>query len=188
MKRLSILALACTAGLTLSLASTAASACADARWQVKVGADLDAPKIAQTPVDSSVEALARLPAPADAPPREDSRYAPAELTVYRVHATITRITRGKDNGLHIVIADGKGRTMIAESPDPSCATGSRFEAQIWMARDAIDRHIGRDIKDKQNLHVPVTLTGVGFFNKPHSQPGAAKNGIELHPLLEVSFD
>jgi hypothetical protein len=179
MKRLSILALACTAGLTLSLASTTASACAKARWQVKVGADLDAPKIAQAPVDSSIEALTRLPAPADASTREDARFAPAELTVYRVHATITRITRGKDDGLHIV---------IAESPDPSCATGSRYEAQIWMARDAIDRHIGRDIKDKQNLHVPVTLTGVGFFNKPHSQPGAARNGIELHPLLEVGFD
>lgn len=187
MKRFSILALAVAVGLPLWLAPGTAGACAKVRWQVKLGADLDAPKIKPTPVDTTIEALTKIAAPANPGSKEDKRFAPVELTVYRVHATITGITRGKDNGLHIVIADDKGRTMMVEAPDPSCATGSRYEAQIWTAHDAIDRHIGRNIKSKQNLHVPATFTGLGFFNKP-GQPGAAKNGIELHPLLDISFN
>jgi hypothetical protein len=35
---------------------------------------------------------------------------------------------------------------------------------------------------------PVTVTGVGFFDRVHGQTGVAlKNGIELHPILAVEF-
>jgi hypothetical protein len=36
---------------------------------------------------------------------------------------------------------------------------------------------------------PVTITGVGFFDRVHNQTGVAlKNGIELHPILAVEFE
>ena len=36
---------------------------------------------------------------------------------------------------------------------------------------------------------PVTITGVGFFDRVHDQTGVAfKNGIELHPILAIEFD
>jgi len=31
----------------------------------------------------------------------------------------------------------------------------------------------------------MTVTGVGFFDSPHNQTGAAPNEIELHPVLKV---
>jgi len=31
------------------------------------------------------------------------------------------------------------------------------------------------------------VTGVGFFDFLHGQTGVAPNGIELHPLLDISF-
>jgi len=35
----------------------------------------------------------------------------------------------------------------------------------------------------------ATITGVGFFDRVHDQMGVAmKNGIELHPILDISFD
>ena len=34
----------------------------------------------------------------------------------------------------------------------------------------------------------ATLIGVGFFDRLHGQLGVAPNGIELHPVLDVTFD
>lgn len=173
----------------LLLFSGTALGCGKSRWEVKVGMDLDAPKVAVSPVvDTTISDLARISAPPSPGTREKTRYGPAELTVYRVHATMTLIRREKDSNYHMVIADRKGRTMTIESVDPSCATGSRFEAQIWLVRNAIDRHFGGKVGRKQKVHIPVTVTGVGFFDKLHGQTGAAPNGIELHPLLAIKFD
>jgi len=33
----------------------------------------------------------------------------------------------------------------------------------------------------------IRVTGVGFFDYTHWQPGAARNGFELHPVLTVEF-
>jgi len=36
---------------------------------------------------------------------------------------------------------------------------------------------------------PVTITGVGFFDKVHGQAGVSTfNGIEIHPVLDIQFD
>jgi hypothetical protein len=166
-----------------------ASACGKARWEVKVGMDLDAPRIAVAPVvDTTIFDLTQIPAPINPNIRRNTRYAPTELTVYRIHATLTLIKPEKDGDYHMVITDQKGRTMIIESADPSCATGSRFEAQIWLVRDTIDRHFKGKTTSKREIQAPVTVTGVGFFDHLHGQSGAAPNEIELHPLLEISFD
>jgi hypothetical protein len=37
------------------------------------------------------------------------------------------------------------------------------------------------------VSVPVTVTGVGFFDYQHGQDGVAPNAIELHPVLSVTF-
>jgi hypothetical protein len=34
---------------------------------------------------------------------------------------------------------------------------------------------------------PVRVTGVGFFDRIHGQNGVAKNGVELHPVLDITF-
>src|SRR6266536_1498175 len=36
--------------------------------------------------------------------------------------------------------------------------------------------------------IPVRVSGVGFFDRPHGQTGRATNGIELHPVLNIEFN
>jgi hypothetical protein len=36
-------------------------------------------------------------------------------------------------------------------------------------------------------NLPVTVTGVAFFDTLHGQEGVAPNGIELHPILVITF-
>jgi hypothetical protein len=33
----------------------------------------------------------------------------------------------------------------------------------------------------------IRVNGVGFFDRPHGQAGAAPNNLELHPVLEIQF-
>ena len=40
----------------------------------------------------------------------------------------------------------------------------------------------------QTADVPVQITGVGMFDFPHGQHGAAPNVIELHPVLKIVFN
>src|SRR5207248_11567901 len=35
--------------------------------------------------------------------------------------------------------------------------------------------------------LPVQIKGVAFFDFEHGQTGIAPNGIELHPVLDISF-
>src|SRR4030095_349319 len=40
----------------------------------------------------------------------------------------------------------------------------------------------------QTANIPVRVTGVGMFDFPHGQTGAAPNQIELHPVLGITFN
>ena len=77
--------------------------------------------------------------------------------------------------------------MIVESTHPDCTEGSLFSREIANVRKAIDAKIKVTGKMK-NPKLPVTVTGVGFFDPIHGQTGVAPNGIELHPILEITFD
>src|SRR5467141_123529 len=60
----------------------------------------------------------------------------------------------------------------------SCLESARqkFEAQFPGGRGA-DNLLG----------IPVTVTGIAFYDRPHHQTGRAVNGMELHPLLDIVF-
>jgi hypothetical protein len=78
--------------------------------------------------------------------------------------------------------------MVAEIPFPGCVgAGSPFAAQIANARAAFDGHLTATTSF-QTADVPVQVTGVGFFDFPHGQHGAAPNIIELHPVLDIVFN
>jgi len=88
----------------------------------------------------------------------------------------------------MVFADGAGRTMIAEIPDPNCVgPGSPFAAGIAHARAQFDAKYTATT-DFQTVNVPVQITGVGFFDYQEGQEGIAPNGIELHPIIDIIFN
>lgn len=163
----------------------AQAACGTSRWTVKTGSDPDAGLISATsPTATSVAELAARPRPASVP--DGSRVQPTETTVFRVPATLTGYRRTADQDYLLVIAEA-GRTMTAHVPDPACVDpASPLFADIGTARTAVDDRYtpGGALTP---VSVPVTLTGVGFFSTDPPVPGDAPNGIELHPLLGVSF-
>ena len=160
--------------------------CGKERWSVKTGTDSDAALVNLASVTpTTITNLTSLPAPHPLPPA--SRLSPAETTIFRLTCTLADYKLEADSDYHLVIEDEAGHTMIAEIPSPSCVgPGSPFTALIASARKAFDANH----RAATALHVvnqPVQITGVGFFDFIHGQTGVAPNGIELHPVLSISF-
>lgn len=166
---------------------TALAQCSGERWPVKVGTDQDAGLVNLG--SSTSTTIANLRAIAIPKKLQDARRAtPTETTVYVVNAIVKKYIRMYDQDYHIVIADSSGRTMIAEIPAPGCVSSSSpFAAGIAHARAQFDAMFNVT-SSFQDADVPVRITGVGFFDYLEGQAGQAPNGIELHPVLDITFD
>ena len=157
------------------------------RWDVKTLTDPQRGRVRLEPaVDTTVSALASVAAPS-VRPAAGERSSPWETTVYRVRARLLVAHEQLDRDLHLEIADPadpKSR-MIVEVPAPSEAKGSGFEERFRRAREEI-REKARGKRPPGGW--PVVVEGVGFFDFTHFQPGAAKSGFELHPVLRIDFE
>jgi hypothetical protein len=160
--------------------------CGVERWSVKTGTDPNASAVNTTAVTTTtIAALDALPKPSSLP--ANARLAPTETTVYAVTATMTVYKREDDSDYHLVLADASGNTMIVEIPHPRCVgDSSPFKSAITSTRAKFDASYAATTGFK-TANVPVTVTGVGFFDFLHGQTGVAPNGIELHPVLDISF-
>jgi hypothetical protein len=151
--------------------------CGYDRWPVKTLADKDRNRVSFTSVETTVAKLAGIPIH-EIPYPSDRRIEPEELEVYRVRAMLVDVRREEDSDLHLIIADldNPAVRMIAEIPAPECTNGTGNEEAYRRARAMI-------------IGVPkgtrIELVGVGFFDFLHDVRGGAKNGIELHPVLDV---
>lgn len=164
--------------------------CGKERWSVKTGTDSDAGSVnLSSPQSTTIAQLIALTPPNPIP--ATNRFAPTETTVFVVNATLTdyKLEGGAkgDSDYHLVLRDDQGHTMVAEIPFPGCVgAGSPFAAQIANARAEFDGQFTAT-RSFQAADVPVQVTGVGFFDFPHGQHGAAPNIIELHPVLDIAF-
>lgn len=160
--------------------------CGVERWSVKTGTDADAGKITlQSTTPTSIASLDALTAPSSLP--ANNRVQPTETTVFRLAATLTEYKLEADSDYHLVLNDGAGHTMIAEIPDPACVgSGSPLLTSVQKARSEFDARY-TPTGSFQTANVPVSVTGVGFFDFLHGQTGVAPNGIELHSVLDVQF-
>ena len=162
------------------------ASCGVERWSVKTGTDADAGKITlQSTTATTIASLDALPAPSSLP--SSNRVQPTETTVFRLQATLTEYKLETDSDYHLVLSDGAGHTMIAEIPDPACVgSSSPLLTSIQKARGEFNAKYTPTSSFK-TANVPVTVTGVGFFDFLHGQTGVAPNGIELHAVLDVQF-
>jgi hypothetical protein len=161
-----VVALAALVGSPAS-AQRSVSACGVERWTVKTLQDR--PRLLPVQV-TTIAYLVSRPAPDPLPTTRLS----FERHVFRVTAAVTLVRPEADGDLHLVLSDGT-RTMIAESPSPSCTTGAtplRLR-QMTQARAQV------------SLCSKATVTGVAFFDFKHGQTGVAPNAIELHPVLAL---
>ena len=161
--------------------------CGVERESVKTGTDPDAPTVNLNAITSTTIANMRaFTTPNPIPP--NNRVSPAETTVWVINATLTLFKLESDSDYHLVIQDASGNTMITEIPAPSCVgSTSPFLADITSARAAFDAKFTATTSF-QTANIPVQITGVGMFDFPHGQTGAAPNQIELHPVLAIVFN
>lgn len=161
--------------------------CGGSRFTVKTGSDPDARRVdLRSVTPTTIAALTALPAPRTLP--ANKRIPPVETTVFRVDATLQRYALvPADSDYHLILRDAAGHTMITEIPAPSCVgASSPFKDLVGAARARFDARYTPSAA-LTDANVPVTVTGVGFFDSLHGQAGVAPNGVELHPVLDVRF-
>ena len=162
------------------------AACGVERWSVKTGTDPQAPSVnLGSYVSSTIYNFHQSVRPGSLP--SNGRVSPRETTQYRLGATLTKYVRESDSDYHLVIQDSAGRTMIIELPASNCVgTGSPFGPGIAHARQQFDARFTATTSMK-TTSTPVTIKGVGFWDFLHGQTGVAPNGIEVHPVLDITF-
>jgi hypothetical protein len=193
-------------------ASSVASCGGTERWNVKVANDPDAPTIAADANADTVEDLnTHTPTAMDAGGRMTE-----EKVQYTIHGYLAFFRHETDNDYHVVITHGggfiagkgqpTGNSMVVELPDPNCFSGksgvgpttSRFAQAIADARSEFeDKIVNLDGTHIPSNSIPVTVTGVAFYDFDHGQTGRStphpgvdgqQKVIELHPVTAISFD
>lgn len=173
--------------ILLSLASFDLYAdCGVERWSIKTGTDSGAPAISLSSyISTTIYNMRSSTRPASLP--STSRVAPRETNQYRLSGTLTKYVREGDSDYHLVIQDGSGRTMILEIPSPNCVGGgSPFGTGISHARSQFDARFTATSTMK-STSTAITVKGIGFWDFLHGQTGVAPNGIEVHPVLDITF-
>jgi hypothetical protein len=174
--------------LFVLISLSVAFACGTERWSVKTGTDRGVAQVNSEPQATTIDDLSSINAPRNPNSRKNSRF-PVELKTFQITGILTIIKKEEeeDEDYHLVMADSNDEdlTMIVESPNPGCSTGSRFLSEITEVRRALDQKFGAFLRDEPNIRVMVT--GVAFFDRIHGQEGVASNGIELHPILALEF-
>jgi hypothetical protein len=160
--------------------------CSGERWPVKIGTDPDATLVnLNSPTATTIAALTAIAKPNTLP--DNARIQPTETTIWVLNATLVKYAKSFDADYHMVFSDSAGRTLIAEIPSPGCVgPNSRFAADIAHARAQFDARFTATTSF-QTANVPVQITGVGFFDYFEGQEGIAPNGIELHPIIDITF-
>jgi len=162
------------------------AACGVERWSVKTGTDSMASQVnLSSYISSTIYNFHQSAKPASLP--ANSRISPRETTQYQLSGTLTKYNRQADSDYHLVITDSAGRTMIVELPASNCVGGgSPFGTGIARARSQFDARFTATTTMK-TTSTPVTIRGVGFWDYIHGQTGVAPNGIEVHPVLNITF-
>jgi hypothetical protein len=160
--------------------------CGKERWSVKTGTDPAAASISLNQWRfTTIATMGNWPRPDSIP--ASGRIAPYETTVWRLSAALLQYKLEADSDYHLVLEDSFGRTMIAEIASPDCVgSSSPLFPGIQNARKEFDAKYHATTHWKM-ADVPVTIQAVGMFDYFHGQTGMAKNGIELHPVMDILF-
>jgi len=173
------LALACLVG-----------ACAFSRPEVKSLRDPTADRVQfDSVILTSVSALNAIPSQCG--PAGNHRVRPEEFHVYQVVGTIAKVLHEPDHDYHVVITDLEHPRdhMVVESNDPDFGGNavSPYRERLAAGRRMFDALVAES--GAQHLSdlkgTAVRVTGVGFFDVTHLQPGRSRSCIELHPILAI---
>lgn len=168
--------------LLLALSGAALAQCGVERTPVKTLNDPSVHEIHFVPQETTVHALREPKQPPNLRTINPYLRLDGEKQVYTVKALLIGYKRESDQDYHLVLADpvDRKKTMIAEIPAPAC--GNKKYAAQFKAAAAFIESLGHATPKFKTLEkpLPVTVTGVAFFDFIHGQTGVAPNGMELH--------
>jgi len=169
---------------------TSGARCGVLRWPVKTMSDSDAAAVNRTPAGATIATLRALPAPPVRP--QNGRANAVERTEFGVSGVVVAWGLEADSDFHLVLAEAShlSQTIVLEIPDTVCVSGATTSVRdsIAIARRDVLQALGSPPSGVHALPspVPVTVTGVGFFDFGHSI-GHPPNAFELHPVLSIRF-
>lgn len=107
-----------------------------------------------------------------------------EKKVFTIKAKVHKVSKHRDGDWKIKLTDENEHYVNCEAPNPGCEylVDSRFKLEINDVRVWLENH-AESLEGKV-----VEITGVGFIDIDHRYPrNAAKNEMEIHPILKISF-
>ena len=180
---LAVLVVATTAERTAAR-PTAATACGSDYWPLKTLSDPLRKKVKLTPKDTT---LIEIASPAHPQPTPTTRNTLFERQVWRITVQITEFKREGDSDIHLILFDA-GTYGIAEMPAAACVPKkARARKAIINARRKFEAACGKATSSWKRLGAVATISGVGFWDKPHTQNPHAPNFAELHPVTAIKF-
>lgn len=163
---------------------TAAAACGSDYWPLKTFSDPQRKKVNLAPKDTTLTDIAT---PDHPHPTPTARNTPFERQVWRVTVQITEFKREGDSDIHLILFDA-GTYGIAEMPSGDCVPKkARARKAIINVRKHFEARCGKATSSWKQLGAVVTISGVGFWDKPHTQNPHAPNFAELHPVIALKF-
>ena len=188
--RVAVLTLLTTALVVAATASwtaarrTVAAACGSDYWPLKTLSDPLRKKVNLMPMNTTLTAITTRDHPHPTP---TTRNTPFELHVWRLTAQITEFKREGDSDIHLILFDA-GTYGIAEMPSGDCVPKkARARKAIVNVRKRFEAACGKATSSWTQLGAVATISGVGFWDKPHTQNPHAPNFAELHPVTAIKF-
>jgi hypothetical protein len=136
------------------------------------------------PKNTTAAAINALP---QSHPTPKTRSTDFSRRVWRVTAQITEFKLEGDSDIHLVLFDANSY-LIAEMPEAQCLPKkTRDRKAIIAARKKFETSCGKPTNTWKQLGAVATISGVGFFDIPHTQKPHAVNFAELHPVTAIKF-
>ncbi len=178
---LTVATAALTATVAPGIASRTRAVCGVELWPLKTLSDPQRRLVRLSPRTTTVRAINARPMPSS-PPRRRDRF---ERQVWHVKAQIVEYRLEDDGDIHMVLFD-RGAYMIAETPTAACLPPTtRDRRAIVLARRRFENACGTADLSWHQLGAVAYISGVGFWDFPHGQTGAARNYAELHAVTAV---
>jgi hypothetical protein len=131
------------------------------------------------PKNTTLAAINALPQPHPTPKTRSTVF---ERQVWRVNVQIVEFKLEGDSDIHLVMF-GDGAYGIAEMPAAECLPKkTRDRKAIIAARTNFTANCGQPTNSWKELGAVVSISGVGFFDIPHTQKPHATSVAELHPV------
>jgi hypothetical protein len=134
--------------------------------------------------DTTIIAINALPQPHPTPKTRSTAFS---RRIWRIGAQITEFKLEGDGDIHLVLF-GDGAYLIAEMPGAKCIPKEARDRKAMIAvRKKFEARCGQPTAQWQPLGAVVYISGVGFFDIPHTQKPHAVNFAELHPVTAIEF-